>query len=124
MHLVFTSLSTRPHSGRAKPSSSPLIRYRLHRQGADTVLAAADEECLGLRHEGGGRVLDLVKFASFYGEETIDEAGLYPHLQSCSSANLVGERSVGAALRLGLADEKSVMRIGAVPHLQLYRTPP
>lgn len=104
-------------------SASSLIRFRVHRQGAEMVLAAADEDVLGIRHEGGGRVLDLVKFAAFYGEETIDEAGLYPHLQSCSSANLVGEKAVGAALRLGLCDEKSVMRIGAVPHLQLYRQP-
>lgn len=109
------------HKKSKPPSPSSLIRFRLHHQGADLVLAAADEECLGVRYAGGGRVLDLAKFAAFYGEETIDAQGLAAHLSACTSANLVGERSVGAALLLGLAEKGAVVKIGSVPHLQLYR---
>lgn len=103
------------------PAHSSLIRFCLHHQGAELVLAAADEEVLGVRHEGGGRVLDLAKFAAFYGEETTGAEGLAAHLSACTSANLVGERSVGAALALGLAEKGAVVKIGSVPHLQLYR---
>ncbi len=114
-----------PNQKAAKPASnSSLIRFRLHKQGDELVLAAADEDALGLRHEGNGRVLDLVKFASFYGEETIEAADLAPHLSACTSANLVGEKAVGAALSMGLAEKGAVVRIGAVPHLQLYRARP
>ena len=110
-----------PRTKKAKPAKKPVIRFCLHRQGKEVVLAAADEEVLGVRHEGGGRVLDLAKFAAFYGEQTIGAEGLAEHLSACTSANLVGERAVGAALSLGLAEKGAVVRIGSVPHLQLYR---
>ncbi|VVB57691.1 Uncharacterised protein [uncultured archaeon] len=100
------------------------IRCRLHQQGPERVLAAADEDALGKKHAGGGRVLDLAKFAAFYGEETVDEEELEARFAECSSANLVGERAVGVALKMGLAAESQVVRIGEVPHLQLYRPAP
>ncbi len=99
------------------------IRIKLHEQGPDMVLAAADEECLGKKHAGGGRVLDLVKYASFYGEETVSAGELAPHLSRCTSANLVGEGACAAAIRMGLAQERQVVKIGGVPHLQIYRKP-
>jgi hypothetical protein len=105
-----------------KKAAIPQIRFRLHRQGPELVLAAADEDVLGKKHSGGGRVLDLAKYASFYGEQSIDADGLAEHLQACTSANLVGEKAVGAALSMGLADGGQVIRIGTVPHLQLYKT--
>jgi len=88
------------------------------------VLAAADEEVLGKKHEGEGRVLDLIKFASFYGEETIDAERLEAHLADCTSANLVGENAVGVAIKMKLADKGQVMCIGQISHLQLYRQNP
>ena len=97
------------------------IRFKLHAQGPDRVLAAADEDTLGKKYTGNGRVLDLVKFASFYGEETITAEELQIHLSDCTSANLVGEHAVGTALKMGLAKNSQVVRIGPVPHLQLYR---
>ena len=97
------------------------IRFCLHTQGPQRVLAAADEDVLGKKHEGGGRVLDLIKFASFYGEQTITAGGLEEHLEACTSANLAGERACAAAVRMGLAEEGQVARIGGVAHLQLYR---
>ena len=100
---------------------SPSINFRLHKQGSNTVLAAADSSTLGIRHEGNGRVLDLVKYASFYGEETIDAEGLSAHLSGCTSANLVGEQAVGAAIKLGMATGEQVVKIGGIPHVQLYR---
>lgn len=111
-----------PAHKKPKPPARPsLIRFCLYRQGSELVLAAADEEVLGVRYEGGGRVLDLAKFAAFYGEETIDATGLAAHLSACTSVNLVGERAVGAALRMGLAEKGAVVKIGSVPHLQLYK---
>ncbi|VVC02279.1 Uncharacterised protein [uncultured archaeon] len=97
------------------------IRFKMHVQGPDKVLAAADESALGKKHVGNNRVLDLVRFASFYGEETIDAEELEARLADCTSANLVGENAVGAALKMKFASERQVVRIGEVPHLQLYR---
>lgn len=117
MPLLFTSKAK-------KAAASPRIRFRLHKQGNDVVLAAADESALGKKHVGGGRVLDLIKYASFYGEETVDAKELEAHLEACTSANLVGDEAVGAAIKRGLASSASIVRIGSVAHLQLYRREP
>ncbi len=105
----------------AKKSKSSLINFRLYKQANDTVLAAADSECLGKKYSSNGRVLDLIKYASFYGEETTDADGLSAHLSTCTSANLVGEMAVGVAVRMGMVIGAHVVKIGGVPHVQLYR---
>ncbi len=104
-----------------KKAASAKIRFRLHRQGSELVLAAADEDVLGKKHSGGGRVLDLAKYASFYGEQATDAVGLAKHLNACTSANLAGKAAIGAALSLGLAAPSDVVQIGSVSHLQLYK---
>jgi hypothetical protein len=100
------------------------IRYKLHQQGHDTVLAAADASVLGQKHTGNSRVLDLAMFRPFYDGDTADETTLSRLLNECSSANLAGKKSVGVAIALGLAREADVLLIGGVPHLQLYRVEP
>ncbi|MDE1798605.1 MAG: DUF424 family protein [Candidatus Micrarchaeota archaeon] len=111
------------------------IRFKVHPQGPDTVLAAADQSALGIKHadppatpDASGRttprrVLDLALFRAFYDGETADEERLASLLSTCTSANLVGERAVAVALKAGLARAEHVVKIGAVPHLQLYRIP-
>lgn len=117
------------------------IRYKIHQQGNDTVLAAADQSCLGIKHADPParaaspsghssapppkprRVLDLITFRSFYDGETADEAQLAALLSSATSANLVGERAIAIALKSGMARPEHVVRIGEVPHLQIYRIP-
>ncbi len=120
------------------------IRYKLHRQGDDVVLAAADQSVLGIKHMDPApagpaapsgpsqarapprprRVLDLVTFRSFYDGETADETQLAALLSSATSANLVGERTIAVALKAGLAKAQSVVKIGRVPHVQIYRLLP
>lgn len=107
------------------------IRYKLHQQGNDTVLAAADTSALGQKHADAPRndgrprrVLDLLLFRSFYEGETVDEAGLARLLSECTSANLAGEKAVGVALASGLVQMEKVVLIGGVPHVQLYRILP
>ncbi len=105
----------------SKSIANGFIRYKLHRQGGDTVLAAADEEALGVRHEGGGRVLDLVAFRPFYDGERAEVCDLGPLFSKCTSANLVGGRVVDFALREGLVTTASIVSIGGVSHVQFYR---
>jgi hypothetical protein len=100
------------------------IRFKVHQQGPDTILAAADEAVLGLKHKGNGRVLDLQMFRSFYDGESADEARLASLLSSCTSANLVGEQTIAIAVRAGLVQREHVIDIGGVPHVQLYRMEP
>lgn len=85
------------------------------------MVAAADISVLGKKHSSGALVLDLQKFRSFYEGEKTGIEGLKNALADCDSANLAGELSVGAALDAKLAENSSVIEIGGVPHLQIYR---
>ncbi len=114
------SVSAKARAHAKDKLSKGFIRYKLHRQGADTVLAAADEEALGVRHEGAGRVLDLVRFRSFYDGERAEPSCLGALFGQCTSANLVGRRAVDSALDAGVVEAAQVVLIGNTPHVQIY----
>lgn len=97
------------------------ILHRIHEMQGERVLAAADSDVLGKKWSGGVRVLDLAAFRSFYEGEALDERALESALGACTMANLAGPRAVGVALRMGLADPESVVDIGGLPHVQIYR---
>jgi len=96
------------------------IYFKVHESREGPILAAADESALGKRHEGGGRVLDLQKYASFYKGEMADEAQILPEFEGCQSANLAGENAVAMAIKKGLAKKEEIVHIGSCPHLQLF----
>jgi hypothetical protein len=86
------------------------------RTPTDTLLAAADEELIG-------KVLRDEKFKlnvseNFYKEVLVEDNALRDLLSMCSIANLVGRRSVGLALDLGLISKENIIYIQGIPHAQ------
>lgn len=63
----------------------------------------------------------ILKVTSFYDGTFASEEELVANLRSAACANLVGERTIGIAVSAGFIDEGGVIRIGGVPHAQLYR---
>jgi hypothetical protein len=57
----------------------------------------------------------------FYEGEDATEEALINRLAMCSVANLVGEETVGAAIRQGYINDDCVLRIAGVPHAQLAK---
>jgi hypothetical protein len=53
--------------------------------------------------------------------EEVDEKRLEEELDEFASVNLVGEHSVGVALRIKLVGKKDVMYINSIPYIQIYR---
>ena len=100
----------------------PMVMRR-HVQGEQTIIAAADSDVLGKKHTEGALTLDLEKFRPFYEGEKTTPAALKAALASCDSANLAGKECVDAAISSGLVGKGSVLRVGGVPHLQIYRIP-
>lgn len=68
----------------------------------------------------GGRVLDLKKFAGFYGKRG-EEKAARAELGRASSVNAVGKKSVALVIESGLAKKSDVVLIQGVPHVQVYR---
>jgi len=97
------------------------ITMKKHSAGRQAILAAADISVLGKKYSTGALVLDLAKFRSFYEGETTDVGELAAAIKSCDSANLVGSLCVESAINAGLAGRESIVVIGGIPHLQLYR---
>lgn len=96
-----------------------MITLRMHRLGRELLLAAADKDLLGKELRDEEIKLEVDK--EFYEGEDATEEVLLNRLSMCSIANLVGEETVGAALRAGYLDEDCILRIAGVPHAQLAK---
>jgi len=97
---------------------------KLHDHGKTFTLALCDKELIGKVFTKGELVLDLKDYASFYKGAEVGEQEASESMKSASSLNLVGKRSVAIAIKLGLAGEGDVRKIGGVPHVQIYRVGP
>ncbi len=63
-----------------------------------------------------------IKISSdYYNEETIDEVEAEHLLQKCTSANMVGEKTISLSLKLGIGSEKGIRRIDGVPFLIIFK---
>ncbi|MCK4443422.1 MAG: DUF424 family protein [Thermoplasmata archaeon] len=90
---------------------------KVYRQSGEVVVAACDAELLGETFEEGEMIL---KVTSFYDGFACSEEELVVNLRAATSANLVGKKVIKAAVKAGFIDEGCVIKIGGVPHAQLY----
>ncbi len=93
---------------------------KVHETVQGRIVAACDRELIGEILDDGRAYLDLKAHREFYEGGLADEAELRAMLSDFRSANLVGKRAVGVALKLKLAGAGSVMYINKTPHIQLY----
>ena len=93
-----------------------LIRVKKYRSGREHLVAACDTDILGRKLSEGKLRLDVSK--DFYDGFEVSEDELEVHLRTCTIANLVGERVVGLAIKLGYVAKENVIRIEGVPHAQ------
>lgn len=94
---------------------------RIHENPAGKVVAVCDEELLGKVLEDKKGFMDLERYRGFYAGEKADEIAVREALGRFGSANLVGRKSVGIALDMGLAGKNDVMYINRIPYIQLYK---
>ena len=84
------------------------------------VIAVCDGELLGKVYEEGERILDLVKYRSFYDGERVTIEKLGEMLKNATNINLVGENTIVAASKFIKIDKANVRKIKGVPHLLVY----
>jgi hypothetical protein len=102
---------------REKPRPGPDgFAVKAYQQGVQRLVAACDSELLGTSHREGKFKLDVPP--TFYDGLRVDAEGLGAYLRSATVANLVGPRSVGVAVSLGLVDPAHVLVVSGVPHAQ------
>ena len=96
-----------------------MIRARFHRVGGEILLAACDSELYGkcLEDDSGLRV-SLA--GDFYAGSEVTEEEFCGMLVQATSANLVGERTVKAAVEQEFIHQDGVLLVGGVPHALLF----
>jgi hypothetical protein len=94
-----------------------MISCKIHVHEKDRILAACDEEILGMTFRGDGVRIKVSEL--FYGGEKVSEEVFIERTKSVSIMNLVGNRVVEMAVKEGLVSEQSVMVIGEVKHAQV-----
>lgn len=93
-----------------------MIAVKNYRQGVQLLVAACDEELLGQTYHEGEIRLEVA--SGFYDGSRVDADGLTGMLGGCTVANLVGKRTVQAAIDMGLVPPENVRTIDGVPHAQ------
>jgi uncharacterized protein len=94
-----------------------MISIKIYHQGEDLVIGACDEELLGKKFKKGKLQIDCSK--RFYDGERIDTKKLEQILNDATIANLVGEKAVKCAIKLGLVDPECILKIKGIPHAQM-----
>jgi hypothetical protein len=93
------------------------IICKIHVHEKDRILAACDQEILGMTFRGDGVKIKVSEL--FYGGESVSEEVFIERTKSVTIMNLVGNRTVDMAVKEGLVSEQNVMVIGEVKHAQV-----
>ena len=80
------------------------------------VVAMCDKSLLGKTLKQGDLKFKVSK--EFYGGELVDLKLCMKHLEKATIANMVGEKTVNAAMKAGLVHEQAVLYIDGHPHAQ------
>ena len=85
----------------------------------EKFVAACDEDILGKTFREGKMKLELLE--NFYKGDRLTVKEAIQILQSADIANLSGKCIVNATVDSGLADNRSIIFISGVPHLQIIK---
>lgn len=92
---------------------------KIHYSKGETVAAVCDEELLGKRIKCDNG-LEITVNISFYGGVLVDEDKVFQFVKNATIINLFGERVVGLFIRKGIISERSIVKIGGIPHVQIF----
>ncbi len=83
-----------------------------------TIVAVCDAELLGKRFEEGKMQIDVSD--AFYGGEKKTDKEVIELLKDSATEdatfNILGEKSVNAAIKAGIIDEKGIIMIQGIPY--------
>lgn len=94
-----------------------MIYVKTHEAEERKVVAMCDEEILGKTFEENEVCLDVKK--SFYGGKLVSEDEAVEIMRKADILNLVGERTIGLAIELGIVSQIHIIKIKGVPHAQV-----
>lgn len=97
-----------------------VISVKVIKQGKDVLVAACDVELLGKTLKFGK--LDFPIRKEFYGGQILNPEEALLNIQIGTTANLIGEKVVGQALKAGLIHPEAILYVSGIPHAIIVKT--
>jgi len=93
---------------------------KIHRAyDGSSVVAVCDRELINRRIRHGDIEIHISE--TFYGTTPAGEDEVSKAIRDADNINIIGERAVAVAARLGLIDPSGCLMIGGIPHAQIFR---
>lgn len=93
---------------------------KIHRSpGTGDIVGVCDRELINTTISNGPVTITISE--SFYGDCPATVSEVQDALQKAGNINLMGERAVGIAVKMGLISRSDCFMIGNVPHAQIYQ---
>ena len=90
---------------------------KIHKtQDGRKLAAICDNNLIGKKFEEKNLQLDLT--SNFYKGEEKSEKEVINLLKGCHLVNIIGEKSINLAIKLGIADKNKIIKIKGIPHAQ------
>jgi len=83
------------------------------------VVAVCDRELINTTISNGTVTVTVTE--AFYGNVPVTEDEVREALKTAGTSNLMGERVVSLAIRMGLLTRSGCIMIDTVPHAQIYQ---
>jgi hypothetical protein len=93
--------------------------FRLHNTGGKSIMAVCDVALLGKKIKF--KNIDFDVSSSFYGDSRAGSDEILAKVREADIVNVVGKDIVELLVKNMLVDEKCVLRMGEVPHVQIVR---
>lgn len=91
---------------------------KIYETEESVLVAVCDRELVGQTVRGSGLKLDISAY--FYKGELSNESQVQRAISTATTANIVGERSIGIAISCGAIKPENVIIIGGIPHAQMF----
>lgn len=87
---------------------------KIHKTPESIIISVCDENLIGKSFKEGKFKICISE--RFYKGKRHKERDIIEILKTASNVNIVGEKSVNAALKAGIIDRKNIIKIKKVPH--------
>jgi uncharacterized protein len=95
-----------------------MFSVKIHSIESEKILACCDIELLEKTLDDGELEVEISR--SFYGGETMNSKQFIESLKKSTTANIIGDRAVDAAVSAGCIKPSSVIKLCGIKHAQLY----